>query len=104
MVENGPVPNKKAKVCMMRHSETSYIAEYRLRKKAFEEAGKNYDTMTEEERKQHELEFNEHSMQSKFIDDYITEDGIVLCEQALTKIIDTKLHSIVFVSPFRRTI
>ena len=43
-------------------------------------------------------------MQAKFIDDYLTESGKEMCQNALSSIEDLTLHRKVFVSPFRRTI
>ena len=70
MVENNSnSDNQKVKVCVMRHGETSYIAEYMERINAKKAAGFVRENQTAEEFRLGEIDFNNHAMQAKFIDD-----------------------------------
>ena len=69
----------KMKVCVMRHGETSFIQEYMERINARKAAGISNKDLTPEQIKQREIDYNEHSMQAKFIDDDLTEAGKEMC-------------------------
>ena len=98
------VSSAPLKICMVRHGNTSYLDEYRERRDADEAKGIDIATLTPEQRMQKTIDFNTHSMQAKFIDDYVTESGKEVFIESAEQLQAVKIHDIVFVSPFRRTI
>ena len=63
-----------------------------------------YDSLTDEERAQHEKEFQHHAMAAEYIDAKLSEKGCTQCAARFSEIAGAKLHGRVFVSPFRRTL
>lgn len=52
----------------MRHGESTYIVDLRKWQAELKANGFNYDALTDEERAQHEKEFQHHSMAAEYID------------------------------------
>ena len=88
----------------MRHGETSHTAWHREWEAEQRARGFDYAALTKQERVEHEKRFQEIALNAQAIDDQLMADGAALCAERLQEIIDVKLHSKVFVSPFHRKI
>ena len=66
---------QKTKFAVMRHGETEYIFDLEKYQAKLKAEGFDYDTLTDEERAQHEKEFQHHAMRAEYIDAMLSENG-----------------------------